>query len=173
MQRIILLFVFATAFWVADVDAAKGGHRLGPAWRSAQNLTVYDCTTTPALADGIARAVAGWNKAPEVEMSIVRTSNCNPIQGAIVVKENALCGGWSASISTQGKQIKSVYVGLSTVHCGGPALPDEDLQLVACHELGHAIGLDHQPYGETSCMVGFDGTHLPNAHDYEQLAALY
>lgn len=179
MKQLILAAaaILALGLGVAEAKPPQTSalNALGVQWsrQQAQSLTVYDCTTSPALTAGIARAVAEWNTAPGVEMSIVRTTSCDPVNGAIVVQENQACGGWSASISTQAKRIKLVYIALSTAHCDGPALPDEDLQLVACHELGHAIGLDHQFIPSQSCMVGFDGGPLPNAEDFATLASIY
>lgn len=42
-----------------------------------------------------------------------------------------------------------------------------------CHELGHALGLDHRSWGQ-SCMRGMTGAAgLPDAKDYWDLSRLY
>jgi hypothetical protein len=44
-------------------------------------------------------------------------------------------------------------------------------RLILCHELGHALGLDHRSQS-TSCMSGGPGSGL-DQHDRDELAALY
>jgi hypothetical protein len=45
-------------------------------------------------------------------------------------------------------------------------------KVVACHEVGHSTGLNHNP-SSTSCLKTGSSTARPNGHDRDQLASMY
>lgn len=49
---------------------------------------------------------------------------------------------------------------------------DGSVQGLVCHEIGHALGLNHQN-DNTSCMQSPGGGNRPNAHDLDTLRLIY
>ena len=48
------------------------------------------------------------------------------------------------------------------------------LRMAACHELGHAIGMDHNPDTNSCMQATINGTgQIPNASDVNMLAWIY
>ena len=156
-----LFFVLA-----ASVEAS---HYAGYKWTNtkAQNLTVYDATLDSRNVAAVAEAVATWNLSPVVEMTIVRVpGDCADRNGAVVICEVEPCSGNWALITLKGGKISKVRIGLMSEcatyeHLSG-----------ACHELGHALGLNHRDLSANSCLAN-NGSLYPEAHDYEQLEAIY
>lgn len=55
-------------------------------------------------------------------------------------------------------------------------LTADEQRAVYCHELGHALGLDHNHSrisGSTTCMNDWVFVPVPNQHDYDELADIY
>ena len=157
---------------------------------SSFNLTVVNSTTNDwdAYVD---RAVADWSDSSKLSMvqadgatSDRDRRQCRTPDGAVRIC-NMTYGntGWlgvaGISIDANG-HIVTGYTKLndtyfSQSYYNTPAWK----QTVACQELGHNIGLDHQDedFDNTSlqtCMDYQDPPYpYPNAHDYEQLEAIY
>jgi predicted Zn-dependent protease len=58
-------------------------------------------------------------------------------------------------------ELNDSYAGSYSQHLG-----------TACHELGHALGLDHAPR-QSSCMAASAGASTPDATDLNDLELLY
>jgi hypothetical protein len=92
--------------------------------------------------------------------------------GCVPVTEVSLPNaGWhgSTSMAWQGDHFTQVSIKLNTA----VTTTSSQKRSVACHELGHAIGLDHQRVND-SCMT--DGAVFPlypNGHDFEKIKGLY
>jgi hypothetical protein len=96
--------------------------------------------------------------------------------------------GWLgiAQIWISGSHITQGSVKLNDTYFNTPTYnnPNERLH-VACQEIGHTLGLDHQSEDGSSldtCMDYFSNTGInavstlsthPNQHDYDELAAIY
>lgn len=135
-------------------------------------------------------AQADWNESTVIESPLVAGSsnpkNCKGVAGTIQVC-NSTYGrtGWLgiASISitggthiTQGTvKLNDTYFNSSTYNT--PAWRN----FVTCQEIGHTYGLDHQDENFNNANLGscMDYTNdpstnqHPNAHDYDQLVAIY
>lgn len=135
-------------------------------------------------------AVADWNKSTVIESPLVPGStnpkNCKAVAGTIQVC-NSTYGrtGWLgiASISitggthiTQGTtKLNDTY--FNTAQYNTPAWRN----MVTCQEIGHDYGLDHQDevFDNPNLGTCMDYTNdpstnqSPNAHDYDQLLAIY
>ncbi len=137
----------------------------------------------------LATASNNWSQSAVLDTAVAAgrsgARRCNPVSGRV-----ELCNyrygsnGWLgvASIWTNGDHIVQGTVKMNdtyfnTAKYNTPAWRN----LVLCQELGHTFGLDHQdevfdnsPLG--TCMDYTNDPTLnqqPNAHDYDQLAAIY
>ena len=146
-------------------------------------------------------ALSDWNQSKELTLNPNSVSadpkKCNPIAGQILVC-NAAYGrrGWlgiaSIWIDSQGHIVQGTTKLNDSYHNYAPYNSAGWRALVACQEIGHDFGLDHQDetFGNVNlgtCMdytnapdggvvngfdYGPDNRH-PNAHDYEELKIIY
>ena len=157
---------------------------------SSFNLTVVN-STTPDWDSYVGRAVADWSDSAQLNMVQANGSTsdrdrrqCRAPGGAVRIYNQAYgFTGWLgvAGISIDaGGHIVTGYTKLNDSYFSqGYYNSDDWKQSVTCQELGHNVGLDHQDenFNNTSlfsCMDYQDPPfEFPNAHDYEQLAAIY
>jgi hypothetical protein len=134
-------------------------------------------------------AVADWNKSTVIEGTVVTgmttPRRCSPVAGRIEVC-NAAYGqnGWLG--------IASIWLSNGHISQGTTKLNDTYYAMaqyntpawraaVTCQEIGHDYGLGHQDEdfstdATTSCMEYTSvpaGNEHPDAHDYDQLLAIY
>ena len=158
-------------------------------------LTVNKAITSQWTAS-VNTAIADWNASNELTLNSATSSanrrKCNPIAGQILVcNESYGNRGWlgiasiwltSGHISQATTKLNDSY--FNTAQYNTPAWR----ALVACQEIGHDFGLDHQdeafgPPNLGTCMdytndpdgggaYGPSNEH-PNAHDYEELNIIY
>ncbi|HET7012171.1 MAG TPA: hypothetical protein VFI11_15450 [Anaerolineales bacterium] len=138
-------------------------------------------------------ASGDWSQSTVLDTTVVaggtRPKSCRPTTGRVEVC-SARYGptGWlglaqiwiSGSHITQGiVKNNDYYFGNSTYTYNNKA----EMQHVICQEVGHTLGLAHQSEdgsSQNSCMDYYHNTSdsdltstHPNAHDYEQLEAIY
>lgn len=165
---------------------------------SGQNLTLkVNTAITSQWTASVGTAISDWNQSTELTLngpisSSANTKKCNPIAGQILVC-NAAYGnrGWLG--------IASIWLSDGHISQGTTKLNDSYFNqaqyntpawrsLVACQEIGHDFGLDHQdegfgPPNLGTCMdytndpdgggaYGSSNEH-PNAHDYDMLKTIY
>ena len=83
--------------------------------------------------------------------------------------------GWDGLTTldcVDGTLIKSSYSQINRTYAD--SYSDDNKHKVACHELGHAVGLWHNDVSDT-CMrpSATSGVSNPNTHDIEMLASIY
>ena len=163
-------------------------------------LTV-NTAITPIWNASIGTAISDWNKSTELTLTArtaagVNTKKCDPIAGQILVCNDAYGQrGWLG--------IASIWLSNGHIVQGTTKLNDSYFNssfyntpawraAVACQEIGHDFGLDHQDeafdnYNLGTCMDysrapaggvynGFDygpANVSPNAHDFQQLKTIY
>ena len=156
---------------------------------------------TPAWTNALAVAVADWEKSRKLSLTAqdaagVNRKRCSPILGEILVCNDSYGQrGWLG--------IASIWISGGHIIQGTTQLNDTYFDMdryntsawrtmVACQEIGHDFGLDHQDetfgnFNLGTCMDyssnpaggvynSFDygpSNEHPNAHDYDQLTAMY
>jgi hypothetical protein len=188
---ILLVSTLALAFAAtSDADHSWGNYHWARTGSSFTLKTGNNVNQTwfPYLAE----AVTDWNQASELNLEIVaggtRPKSCRPTAGRIEVC-NAAYGftNWLgiAQISISGDHITQGVAKMNdsyfnTTTYNTPAWR----RLVMCQEIAHDFGLDHQDENFDNPNLGScmdytsdpDGplsNEHPNAHDFEQITAIY
>src|SRR5512134_455370 len=195
IPRQVRPFVLGLAFAVATLATGYANHSWGGYhWARTSNpvnIKVGD-NVNSAWDAYLDEAIGDWNVSRVVQLSEVaggtRPKNCRPTAGRIEAC-NASYGntGWLgiAQIWISGTHITQAITKLNdtyfnTAQYNTPAWR----RLVTCQEIAHDFGLDHQDENFNNGNVGScmdytsdpDGppsNEHPNAHDFDQLEAIY
>jgi hypothetical protein len=162
--------------------------------RTANPFTVDLGDNLSSSWDGnLATASGDWSQSTVLNTTVVaggaKSRNCRPTSGRVEVC-NATYGsnGWLGIAQiwiTGGTHITQGTVKLNDTYFNMPAYNSNAWrQLVACQEIGHTFGLDHQDenFGNTNLGTCMDYTNNPqgppdnehpNKHDYDELLTIY
>ena len=172
---------------VAYADHSWGGYHWA---RTANPFTVKLGDNVSGAWDAhLAGAAADWSVSSVLDALVVpgktNPKNCRAIAGRVEICDSKYGNnGWLgiAQVWVNGTHITQGTVKMNntyftTAKYNTPAWR----RLVMCQEVGHAFGLDHQDEAFDNPNIGtcMDYTNdpstntMPNAHDYEQLEAIY
>jgi predicted Zn-dependent protease len=183
-RAFLVAFVCATAvLMIPSVDATTG-HSAGYHWAGTgeRAITVIDSVKVgwdPALT----AAVTNWNVSNFIDMTVTPGSltkrsrkRCTPTLNSIHVCNYAYGRtGWAGLAKVffdQNFHIVKANARLNATYVRSAS----KMQAVACHEIGHALGLGHrpQPEGATSCLSPILSTSsVPDGDDYTELTTIY
>jgi hypothetical protein len=166
--------VALAAALVASVSAAT---YLPNKWRANPPFTVTMVNvsvTRPELVIGLQQAAAAWSASSVLDVVIGGKGN-NKVQAYEVNLPSQQLIGWADIQGVAGKgYIKTAAVTFNDAYIGTIFTQDYYTGIV-CHEIGHALGLDHveTPDPESTCMTPGPSGPNPSAQDFINLAALY
>ena len=121
-------------------------------------------------------SVVKWNQSTALDSGYRwYTKGCNSVNCAYVHNGSYGANGWNGhtSVNHSGldpRVILSAYIQLNDSY----GLSTTEHRMVTCHELGHALGLDHNDY-TSSCLFWYAqaGTTVPNTGDFLMLDSIY
>lgn len=181
---LLLVVVFATAAYAnhswgtyhwartANPFTLKLGDNVSTRWDTHLNTTSSDWSVSSVLDTTI---IAGQTN----------PKNCRAVKGKVQVCNSAYGNnGWLgvAQIWISGSHITQGVVKVNDTYFNTPTYNTPAWRnLVMCQEIGHTLGLDHQDevFDNPNLGTCMDYTNdpsinqHPNAHDYEQLEAIY
>jgi hypothetical protein len=140
-------------------------------------IYVYDTTAKIKKSDGspvwpVKAAAARWSAGNPVDFRYT-TTGCPKNSQCVIIKQSELAAPTVGvtSIARVGTDIKSVTIVLDTTF--GRTNSAARRRNVACHELGHSLGLQHRT-GTSSCLTPYvTTTKYPDATDIRNLKVMY
>lgn len=197
-MRIPTRVALAAAVALGAIVPASATHSWG-GYHWAGNGTTVTIRVNTAITSqwntSVGNSISDWNASSELALNgptavSVSAKRCNPISGQILVC-NAAYGqrGW-LGIATIWLQSGTLHITQATTklndsyHNYAPYNRPEWRALVACQEVGHDFGLDHQDENfdnpnlgtcmdYTSNPLGPPANTDPNKHDYDELNIIY
>ena len=148
------------------VGAPARAHEANVSHWDQQIVVVRDETGSADLRAALEHAIAAWNEAtPRLQLQVEPGTGTGCRGGArevqvCLTRSDRYAG--SAQTERNGAHIRGAVVLIDAVRSGS------HLRAVVCHELGHALGLDHRSDGET-CMRPAPVVASPDDIDLEQV----
>lgn len=196
-KLILLSIVPVTVAALAFAGTALATHQWGTYhWARTANpfpLKLGD-NVSAAWDSTLVAASADWSQSTVLDTTIVAgqtKGNCQPTKGRVEVCNKTYGNnGWLgvASIWASGSHITQGTVKLNDTYFNTPTYNTPGWrQFVACQEVGHTFGLDHQDVNFDNANLGTcmdytndptrndgAGNNLqPNKHDYDELGIIY
>lgn len=175
--------VLLVAMLAAFPAAAPASHSGGAHWqRSSNPFTVQLGDNVSATWDPhLLIAAADWSVSSVLDTVVVagggRPRTCPATAGRIEVCSASYGStGWLAlqQLWVGGGHITQATIKLNDTYLGSaPYNTSAFRQYILCHSIGKTLGLDDQEPPAGSCMGISEVNEHPNAHDYEELEAIY
>lgn len=153
------------------ISSHQQNERLGyPHWKGDGIRRITVLTTLLSDYDRWTRRVLrSWGRSGLVSFTLVHGADdgtCGmPFDGYIkICRERNPDGAGSAQVGYEDRHIGAAVARVNVVK-------KRHFLITLCHEIGHTLGLAHQPAGSGSCLQQSPSwyDYKPNAHDFETL----
>ena len=174
VRRLICVAAITLLASLGAVAPAAASHGFPYRWKDPRPIRIIDSTKS-GWSTSIQRAVRLWSRARYVRVKVVRRqrlrgTRCPLAQGFVRVCSHDSFGAVTTNYPLGGEIFASIVQLPQREH--GMTLLGKKL---SCHEIGHAIGLNHYrpPRSGRSCLSYPTNDITPSAHDYAMLARMY
>jgi Matrixin len=174
VKRVGALALAVVGAFLAGVVPTSAASNAWFKWQGTPKIALTIRVPQPGLFPSFQRAVSAWGLSPAFKLTIVQQTQCPALRQISVCNdpqgtETQANPAATAPTLVNGQGISAtIWVYDSWVSAASVS----ELDYMACHELGHALGLAHQSVLD-SCMSYAFARPFPNAQDYRSLGELY
>jgi hypothetical protein len=173
MKKEFALLVALTTLSVPTTAVAshsKGGQSH---WKT-RTIDLGDCLSSSRLKRALRAAAEDWSRSAHINARVIGCSYSGREMRAYNRRYGRTDWAGYADYTYGGGHFSGARLRFNETYISGAS--DRYLQKIACHELGHGLGLAHRD--TSSCLVPGGSSrrpafYRPDRHDFDQLRAIY
>jgi predicted Zn-dependent protease len=184
LSSVIVILLAVAVFTVATAEnglpLGNYDNGIGDSWpANHRDLTIVDRTGSSAWHQAIEDAIATWNAGGSALSFSLVTESGPCAQQHDHIEYCQATANQIAQVGSDGDQ--GLFIPWVTNHhtyksailllCSNCDLTENRMIIIATHEMGHSLGLPHNP-DPSSCMYFAGGSTQPDAVDYDILRVL-
>lgn len=172
LRKIILIALLILSTWIPNANAAS--HDLH--WERGTDpliITVYDQTRNKAWGEALRKLTNKWNSGiHDIKFSYIHDPNNSSCEDGLGLRTVVACIHETSDknyLAQANIYYQNGHIIKATIWMDPRPKPKRDS--LACHELGHTLGLDHRKDGDT-CMTTMDNRWIshPDEKDFQDVS---
>ena len=174
MKRVAALSLAVVSAFLSGVGPTSAASNAWFRWPGKPKIVLTIRVPQQGLLPSFQRAAAAWGLSPAFTLTVSSQSQCPAVKQISVCNDpqGTETQGNPAATSPTLLNAKAVSATIWVFDSWVSSASTSELDYMACHELGHALGLAHQSVLD-SCMSYAFARPFPNAQDYRTLGEMY
>jgi hypothetical protein len=174
VKKVLTFTLAVAAAFTAGIAPTSAASNAWFRWPGTPPIKLTIRVPQPELQPSFQRAIAVWGLSPAYKLTLTAQTQCPAVRQVSVCHDPQGTQTLGNPAATSPTMVNGQGVA-ATIWVNDPWLAGastDELDYMACHELGHALGLGHQSVSD-SCMSYAFTRPFPNAQDYRSLGELY
>lgn len=175
-KRTLAILVLALTAGLAAGTVARAGHVSACSGATAYHQPSLEIRHKNNAVDGVRRyftIIQGRNARWDSLTCLTFLASSTPVLNEYAANYGAT--GWLGLTSLESISschINKASIKLNRYYLDSPSYTDSTIAKIACHEIGHTLGLSHSA-STTSCMNHSSTSISPDAHDVDTIRSIY